>query len=191
MSDLVTIDEFKSYIGKRSPDNDDTISTIIEGVSSIVKNYCQRTFTDYVTSPKEEAFDGGGHTIFLTEVPVLEISEISERRTLSGDWEVLEEDTDFVVDSELGTVYRTTDSGYGSWPSGPKRVKVVYTGGYEDLPSDLKLAIFDVINYYYKNEYVPRKSFQSVTKESSTTTSVSNRASFPDHITRVLDFYKL
>ena len=67
---------------------------------------------------------------------------------------------------------------------------MVYTAGYESTPEDLKLAVYDLITYYLKDEYKQRQTLSGATRENSSTTSMTNSPAFPDHIKRVLDLYK-
>ena len=38
------------------------------------------------------------------------------------------------------------------FPKGRKAVKVTYKAGYASTPADLKLACFDLVKYYLKDE---------------------------------------
>ena len=70
-------------------------------------------------------------------------------------------------------------------------MKVVYTAGYSACPEDLKLAIFDLVKYYLKDERKERMSIGGATIENPVSTSIRNNVGFPDHIKRVLDMYKV
>jgi hypothetical protein len=72
-----------------------------------------------------------------------------------------------------------------------KSVKVTYKAGYTSTPDDLKLAVFDLIKYYLKDERKDRMSIAGATVENATSTSLRNNIGFPDHIKRILDLYKL
>ena len=37
-------------------------------------------------------------------------------------------------------------------------VKVTYNAGYASTPKDLKLALFDLVNYYMKDEHKERRT---------------------------------
>ena len=72
-----------------------------------------------------------------------------------------------------------------------KAVKVVYRAGYTSTPEDLKLAVFDLIKYYMKDERKERMSIAGASIENQLSTSLRNNIGFPDHIKRVLDMYKI
>ena len=72
-----------------------------------------------------------------------------------------------------------------------ERVKIVYTAGYSVTPADLKLAVYDLIKYYLKDERKARMQIAGAMVENQVSTSLRNNIGFPDHIKRILDFYKL
>ena len=37
-------------------------------------------------------------------------------------------------------------------------VKITYTAGYSSTPKDLQLALFDLVNYYMKDEHKERRT---------------------------------
>ena len=59
------------------------------------------------------------------------------------------------------------------------------------VPEDIKLATIDVVNYYLKEEYKEAKTAQAFSIDVPGTSSLPRTDSFPDHISRVLDMYKL
>jgi hypothetical protein len=65
--------------------------------------------------------------------------------------------------------------------------RVVYFAGYETVPSDLKLAVLDLVEYYSRNN----GAVHSTRDITPNTTQISYIASsnFPASIKRVLDQY--
>ena len=98
--------------------------------------------------------------------------------------------TNYYLDENTDTVLYVTGSSYRNWPRGPGAVKVTYRAGYSTLPSDLKLAVIDLITYYYRDEYKERKTLAGATLQNPGTSSQDSSVAFPDHIKRVLDLYK-
>ena len=68
---------------------------------------------------------------------------------------------------------------------------MVYNAGYAAVPADLKLAVYDLITYYLKEEYKTQRSIAGTTLRNEGSTSIRNDIGFPDHIKRVLDLYKI
>ena len=65
-----------------------------------------------------------------------------------------------------------------------------YTAGYATLPVDLKLAVIDLMTYYFKREHKERRTLGGASIQNSATTSQADNVGFPDHIKRILDLYK-
>ena len=100
--------------------------------------------------------------------------------------------TEYYADASTDTVYRVSANGQAkNWPSGPGAVKVTYTAGYEKCPSDLKLAVIDLITYYRKDHHrTARQTIAGATVENKSSSGSQANPAFPDHIKRVLDLYK-
>ena len=49
---LVTRAEYKAYVGITNDSQDKIIDALIPRVSELVKNYCRRTFVDYINDAK-------------------------------------------------------------------------------------------------------------------------------------------
>lgn len=198
MADLVSLTDYKEYEKKTDAKDDDRLLVLVSSVSQMVKSYCGRAFVDYYSTDKTEYFSIPTDTfnsIFVEETPIVSVTSIKERPSLSAGWVTLVSDGtggkyEFILEEDIGKIIRTSDTGFAYWPKGPKRVEVVYKGGYSSIPVDLKLAVFDIISYYHKREYIPRQTVQGTTRDRNTSASVDGQAAFPDHITRVLDLYK-
>jgi hypothetical protein len=180
---LVTLAEYKAYVGITSTTQDVVISSIIPKVSQLIKNVCRRSFVDYVDDAKEEILSGGP-ALVLQEGPILAITAVEYSTDFGKTYSDLVEFDDYVLDIFKGVVVpvQTPEFTYGV-----NRYKVSYTSGYEVLPVDLKLAVLDLVTYYIKNDaavHSPKApGTNTVQIEYITTTSL------PAHIKRVLDLY--
>lgn len=182
--DLITLEEYKAYVGISSPNQDDAINAIIPKVSKFVKTYCRRTFVDWVDEQKTEYFNGGEY-FTLTEFPVINIISVDTSSDYGQNYTSLVEYTDWVLDRSTEQIK----------PIGPLGLftplingyKVTYVAGYEELPEDLKLAVMDLVTYYLKNDAAVHSTkapgTNSVQIEYISTTNL------PAHIKRVLDLY--
>ena len=193
MADLITLDEYKIAEGIESVKHDTKLEVLISSVSQLVKTYCANSFVDYFSSDKTEYFtlDWDTHSISLTESPVVSITSVEERSSYGSDYVALTEGAkEYYLDTESDTLYRTTESGWQNWAQGPGAVKVVYKAGYSTLPTDLRLAVIDLINYYFKDEYKPNRTLGGATMANQTSSTQWRNVGFPDHIKRILDLYK-
>ena len=163
-------------------------------MSELVKTYCGNSFVDYYSSNKTEIFDinWSSHIVQLTESPVNAIVSVQERSSYSESYTTLTTGAyEYYLDTVTDSVYRTLSSGgFKSWARGVGAVKVVYTAGYSAVPSDLKLAILDLVTYYLKDEHKQRQSIAGASMQNQGTTSQKGNVDFPDHIKRILDLYK-
>jgi len=186
---LITLDEYKTYKGIRSVEKDDQIRFIISAVNSFVKNYCNRTFVDQYDTGNELTtyFDGTGtNLVYLDECPLINVATVSTSIDGGITQELLVEDTDYYVDMQEGTIQTVSGSVFVLGATNPhKTLEVVYLGGYEVAPDDLKIACLDLVEYYKEESYTPKKSLKS----SETTQFITKE--LPPHIKRVFDLYRV
>jgi hypothetical protein len=191
MTDLVTLAEYKEAEGISSPKEDLRLATIVPAVSQLVKTYCGNSLIDYYSTNKIETFsvDWDTHVIQLTESPTNTIVSVEKRDSVSESYSTVPT-TDYYLDTATDSVLYVTGSTYKNWPKGAGSVKVTYTAGYSACPADLKLAVFDLITYYLKDEHKERRTLAGATIQNQGSTSLRDSVAFPDHIKRVLDLYK-
>lgn len=190
---LITISEYKTYAGIKSSNYDKEIVGLIPRVSEFVKNYCGRTFVDYVDTNKVEYFNGGTNKFILAETPVISVSSVGYSEDFGKTYTSLTEYVDWILDD--GTIRSLNTSGVTSlitvnrgFREAIRGYKVTYRAGYDDVPADVALAIMDLVTYYRKNDMSVHSTkapgTNSVQIEYISTTSL------PAHIRRVLDMYK-
>ena len=194
MADIVTLSDYKDAEGIGSPKDDLRISRIIPSVSELVKTYCANTFVDFVSSDKTEEFDiyWDTYAVQLTESPVISITSVQERSGYDQSYATLTTGAyEFYLDKRTDSVIRTNESGTRlNWKHGVGSVKVVYRAGYSSTPEDLKLAVFDLVTYYLKDEHKERRTLGGASIQNQSSTTQRDNVAFPDHIKRVLDLYK-
>jgi len=189
MAELVTLDEYKTYKGIRSPDKDDQLRYIVSAVNSLVKNYCNRSFVDhYVGSDLTSYFDGTDtNLVYLDEVPVQSITSVAISFDGGVSETALVADTDYFIDLEDGTVQTVSGTNFTVGTNiSHHSLKVIYAGGYEVAPEDLKMACLDLVSYYQNEEYTPKKSMG---RSGEVTQFITNK--LPPHIKRVMDLYRI
>ena len=194
MTDLVTLIDYKAAEGVTTPKNDAQLNFIIPSVSQLVKTYCANSFVDYYSTNKVDTINvnWGTHLIQLTESPVNSIVSVEERETYDSAYVTLTTTSyEYYLDSATDSLIRTTGgTTYKNWARGPGAVRVTYRAGYASLPADLRLAVFDLITYYLKDEHKERRSIAGASIQNQASSSQRNNVAFPDHIKRVLDLYK-
>ena len=200
MADLVTLQQYKDFSGLQSLKNDARINIVIDQVSELVKSYCGTTIIDYASTNKTEYFNIGlgVDRIILEESPLIQVVSVEERTSQADAYVTLiTENSDssgkyeYIADMESDSIVRTTSTGTKAFPKGLKAVKVTYKAGYTSTPDDLKLAVFDLIKYYLKDERKERMQIAGASVENQTSSSLAGNIGFPDHIKRILDMYKI
>lgn len=190
--DLITLEEYKAYAGISSTNQDSEIEVIIPIVSKFVKTYCRSGLVDFVNDAKIEYFNGGNPEILLSEYPIISVLGVEYSEDYGQTTTDLVEYTDFVLDLENNKILPLPVSSTDNLTVFPKLIngyKVSYYAGYETLPEDLKVAVFDLVTYYLKNDgsvHSPKApGTNSVQIEYITSTAL------PAHIARILNLYKL
>ena len=196
MADLVTTNEYKDAEGIRGEKEDDRLNVLVPQVSDLVKKYCGTSFVDYITTDKVETFsinDNYTSTIIVSECPLTAVDKVEERTSYSGAYaELTTGNYEYYVDMESDAIIRTDDNGnHKMWAKGVGSVRVTYNAGYAECPRDLKLAIFDLITYYVKDEHKQRQTLGGATLQNQGTSGMRTSTDFPDHIKRVLDLYRV
>jgi len=183
-NDLITLAEYKAYVGITSTNQDMTLRSLIPQVSALVKQLCHRTFNDYVDDVKVEVSKGGvNRRILLQETPVLRVSSVEFSDDFGKTYTSLEEFTDYVVDEDAIELISYPYVDY--WKTNAFRIS--YNAGYEELPVDLKLAISDLVLYYNRNDAAVHSN-KPVGSNTVQLEYITN-TSLPAHIRRVLDLH--
>lgn len=183
-ANLVTLVEYKAYLGISSNTNDTITNSLIPAVSELVKTLCRRTFVDYVTDSKVEVLRGGP-VLILTESPLLEVTSVEYSSDYGNTYISLTEYTDYATD--VVTEQIIPINSINTFPICTNGYRVSYTAGYPTLPPDLKLAVFDLITYYLRNDAAVH-STKAVGANKVQIEYITN-THMPAHIKRVLDLY--
>ena len=183
---LVTAAEYKAYKGITSTNQDAAIASIIPKISEFVKTYCRTTFVDYIDDAKTEVFKGGESNFNLKEVPLIGVSSVQYSDDYGLTYLTLDEYTDYITDADNNQVVLI--SVYYQGIQKVNAFKVVYNAGYADgIPTDLKLAIMDLIHYYLHNETAIHSN-KNIGANTVQVEYVTNTG-LPAHIRRVLDLH--
>ncbi len=200
--DLVTLVAYKEYRGVTNPDKDGKRLLLISFVSQLIKSYCGRTFIDYVDTNKVEQFDARQSCVNLAEWPLISVVSVKTSANGGIDQTLLtENDGDalgYFVDADNAKILtQIEDEPFLYEVDHPyKSLEVTYTAGFTvddlglepEIPSDLKLAVFDTVMYYEDNEKSTSKVMASVSLDNPMPVISSD---FPAHIKRILDLYRI
>lgn len=182
-ANLITKQEYKTYAGISSTNQDAEIDLLIPKVSALVKAYCRRSFIDYVDEAYTEVFEGGFGSLLLKESPVLQIIEVQLSIDYGQTYTDLAEFSDWAPSGDY--VVAVNPAGFKPYVNG---YKVSYFAGYETVPEDLKLAVLDLVTYYRKNDGSVHNN-KSPGAGGSVQLEYIMNTNFPAHIKRILDLY--
>ena len=193
MADLVTVQDYKDAEGLTGAKDDDRLNILVPQISELVKRYCGTSFVDFFSSDKTETFNVTEDTsvIIVSESPLVSVTSVKERGSPTESYTTLTVNQDYYVDTTFDAVRRIVGNGTKNYQKGFGAVQIAYRSGYSAVPSDLKLAVMDLITYYLRDEHKSRRTIQGATLESQGSSSVRNNTDFPDHIKRVLDLYRV
>ena len=196
MADLITVTEYKDAEGLRGEKDDDRLAIIVPQVSDLVKKYCGTSFIDFFSTDKVETFsieDNYTSTIIVSESPLTAVDKVEERATYADSYtELTTGNYEYYVDFEADAIIRTDKNGNPKpYKKGMGAVRITYNAGFSTTPKDLQLALFDLVNYYMKDEHKERRTLGGANIQNQGTSGVRNNTDFPDHIKRVLDLYKV
>jgi hypothetical protein len=127
------IDEIKDFLGVTGTDENNLITDLVNEVSWTFNRDCNRLFLQRALT---EYYDGElQYNLWLRNPPVegLTLYEDYERE-FAADTEI--DDDDYVLEAESGRVTML----YSRLARGAGIIKATYTGGYEDMPFDLRMA---------------------------------------------------
>jgi len=195
MANLITVQEYKDAGGIRGDNNDDRLAILVPQVSDLAKKYCGTSFIDYYSSTKTETFNiSDNYTSFvvMSETPITSVTSVKERDNPTSSYITLTDNTDYYIDTASDTIFRVdSDGNRKAFKKGFGAVEVVYNAGYSATPSDLKLALFDLVTYYLKDEHKQRMTLGGATIQNQGSAGLRTSTDFPDHIKRVLDLYRV
>ena len=168
---LITLEEYKDYKGKNNPNKDNTIEPVVDSVNALIKAYCNRTFVEYYDTDKVVNFRirKGQKTLILNEIPVVEIVS------------VLQNGVDIT-----SSVSVHNDFGFLNYEFEENaNVVVTYKGGTETTPADIKLAAYELVDFYINDEHKQSRSLGGSTIEYYQVTN-----EWPIHIQYILNAHR-
>lgn len=129
---LTTLEEIEKYLQTGNIDLDDKIESLKNKAEQRVKSYLGRelekgTYTEQVSFVK-------GHG-FVREVPLDSVTSVTVDKYPSYT-------STFTVDYSNSDGHIKLSYQYTGWAT------VEYEGGYENIPEDIQLAVFRLIEYY-------------------------------------------
>lgn len=144
---LTTVAKCKEHLDIQTGNvsQDSRIESFINAASQVIESYCDRQFK---SQSHTEYFHGRKMNFIMPrEFPITAISEFR----IDGDRVFTDANTllaanEYTIADRARTIFTTRII-----PNGFMNVKLVYTGGYATIPSDLELACIWLVEWYYKS----------------------------------------
>lgn len=183
MTDIVTLEQYKTYMGINSVNQNEIISQLIPQITSYIKTYCGRDFVEWFNTDKVEIHNGGYASILTKEFPIVSVTSIEYSADYGVTYSSL---TDYAVDYENDSIVPINACMF------PKKIngyRITYKAGYATYPEELQLAAMDLITYYIRND----TAVKSTRSAGSNTTQIEYvlNSGLPSNIRRILDLYKV
>lgn len=177
---LVSLSNFKSYIGVSGSDSDDVLNIILDWASSMVESYIGRTLAS-ATYTYLHNWDGQVR-IVLEQYPVSSITSVDYNTgTIETPvWETVDENK-YSLDTEEWQINFTMP--LNRWFN---NYKVVYVAGYDTIPNDIQLAVMKLWARYWNTRSSDGISSETVNAD----TLAYDTSMIPNDILVVLDSYK-
>lgn len=169
MADLITLAEIKTYLNITDTTYDSKLSYLISAVSTKINTHCKRDFNKSTATEIVRFFSGSG---FVNNTPLISITSLTHR---NGTVYTVE---DFIQQTgEIILEEKYFDNDY---------LTVVYEGGYEAIPEDLRLAATLYIEYLYNNV----AGVKSMSIGEDKIDFEINENGIPNVVTAILDSYR-
>ena len=143
---LVSVAEYKSYIGLDPSDGnvrDERLELFVNIASQDIEKYCKRKFR---SGSAVEIRDGNGTSVmYVDQSPIVTLSEIAYWYGSNTGFSALSSsDYDWETKDNAGKIYFTDGT---EFTRGSMNWRLTYTYGYDrdDVPSDLKMACFQLV----------------------------------------------
>lgn len=187
--DLVTLAEAKTYLNISDSTFDDLLNALIDYTTQSIESYCRRTWTQGSVT---EYFDGGGRDFAVSTPPIDSITTITD----TEDSSVVDSD-DYDYNPVAGLIYLSdtapTIALYGNshWGEGRRRWEVVYVGGTDGAPSDVKQACLQWVSDIYNSRGTEGMKSYKIGDISWTRDDVASQHGMPASVKMILDNHRI
>lgn len=181
---LINLAGYKIYAGIKSANYDEEISVLLIMAVQFARNYCRKTFDQYVDTNAVELLDGGSEHLILDESPLIDVLSVEYSEDFGQTFTPMTEYVDWVQAED--SVQSTSITGF---PYRLNGYRVTYRAGYVGgAPADLQMALYDLVTYFRNND----NALHSTVRPGSSTTAIEyiKTSGLPSNIRTVLDFYK-
>ncbi len=163
---LVSLEDMRDFLGEDVESRARIIERYINAATETIHGFTHRklrsrVWTDLVLDSR------GGRRLLVPEYPVTELTKVEFLlSTIPQSWDVRAL-TEFTV---VQPHRQAIDTLWCSWPHGPQVVRLSFTAGLEDVPSDLNVAACAVVKHLMTLPDYQFQQIQSISTGGTTTT---------------------
>jgi len=137
--ELTTLRNVKRFFNDLSKDNDQLLTSLIEGSTSAIEEFLKRTIVKTTATDERLTVAVPSFTAQANYSPIISVTVITEGGT------TLVADTDYELDElgkQTGELTRIGGSGGEpiAWSRVPRTIKITYVHGFETVPAAIALA---------------------------------------------------
>lgn len=153
---MTTLAKVKAYLGITATTHDAVISELVVNVTAWIETYLNRSIS--ATEDFEELFDGGDDLLMLSKYPLIEAPEIAYNAGTQASpiWTPIDPEM-YEYNAKTGIIRLFAKS-----PNGLDRVRVTYTGGYEEIPSDIELIAKQLVARMFSQRKAQGKTHEGL-----------------------------
>lgn len=141
MSSYALLDDVKEYLGIQNNNNDDMIDNILLEVTALLDGYAGRSFFYNTYTNDFFIYNVNSPILFLKNTPIENIIDIKvDDVSIFGNIE-------YVINNDTGELTFLNPVPYTKTPY---KISVEYTGGYVNIPYDIKLACKTQTSFFYQ-----------------------------------------
>ncbi len=169
-------------------DDDGRIDMLLAAVTDFAQTYCARDFFSATVTEYPLVAGARCDVLNLGVYPVTSVTTVHVSTDLPRSYgadELLTADEDYILLESSGALHRVDG---GTWPTGPKTVKVVYVSGYATIPADLEWAAIETIAFSL--EKAKAKQYHLTSDSMGEGSTSGYRFDIPDTARRVFDLYR-
>lgn len=137
---VITKSEAKAYLQLDHSDDDAFLDLIIPMLTADIIAHCHQDFT---SSSRTERIDGDVTNLLVGHSPIASVTSVKDYAEPTSPVTILAADYSF--DPISGEVYSVV----AKWGSGRRRWEVIYVGGTNGFPVDVKFAALQIIAAVY------------------------------------------
>lgn len=140
---LVSLAEVKAYLNITSSSTDEELRGFILWATDISERLTSRTLRRRTLT---ETQSGSGFTVSLNSQPIISVTSVTENGT------ALTENTDFVVDTIRGVIYRGTTTNSRYWKPGNDNISITYVAGELNPNPTARLLVLETCRHLWRTQ---------------------------------------